>query len=233
MTFVKHDFVWEVWLDYGVDGSHKLVSWQKVGSCVGLTLVKGLGLFGWHGKCGRGWVIGRVACKEFFVVLSQTGLGIKQWRSWVQIYCYKVAVQSYLSWSLELKLEQRDFGHRLQLIHCAHLQLQSSYFESMQRTEGSGKFQDWGLVAKVSKGPRLRFQEVGTSFRSSKNKSVGQQGLVFQGCTKAWKNTENYYKNISEVRTMFGDASECLGLLGVARGIFLRGYSEFKSKGVE
>ena len=88
----------------------------------------------------------------------------------------------------------------------------------MQRTEGLGEYQGQGSVLKVPMSLRPRFQEVGTSFRSSKSKGAGQQGLVFQGCTKARNNTENYYKNISEVQTMFGDALECLGLLGVAWG---------------
>ena len=65
------------------------------------------------------------------------------------------------------------------------------------------------------------------SFRSSKSKSMGQQGSVFQGCTKAQKNTKEYYKNISEVQVRFGDTSECLGLLRVAQGCsgLLREYS--------
>ena len=89
-------------------------------------------------------------------------------------YCYEVAVQSCSSRSLVLNSEQKDSGCWLQLMCCAYLQLESSYFESMQRTEGSGKFQDQGSVPKVPKGPRPRFWGVGTSFGSSKNKDAGQ-----------------------------------------------------------
>ena len=106
-------------------------------------------------------------------------------------------MQSCSSRSSVLNLEQKYSGHRLQLVHCTYLQLQCSYFESMQRTGGSGEFRDRGSVPKVLKGRSPRFLEVGTSFGSSKSKGMGQQGSVFRGCTKAQKNTENYYKNIS------------------------------------
>jgi len=56
---------------------------------------------------------------------------------------------------------------------------------------------------------------------------------VFQGCTKVCENTEKYYKNMFEVKlgsVLLGSTS---GVLGAARGISLKGFGNFKSKGVE
>jgi len=56
---------------------------------------------------------------------------------------------------------------------------------------------------------------------------------VFQGCTKARKNTEKYCKNMSEVKlgsVLLGSSSE---MLRDARGIFQREFGNFKSRGVE
>ena len=56
---------------------------------------------------------------------------------------------------------------------------------------------------------------------------------MFQGCTKAQKNTETYCKNMSEVKlglVLLGSASE---MLGDAWGIFLREFGNLESRGVE
>ena len=47
---------------------------------------------------------------------------------------------------------------------------------------------------------------MGRSLGSMKSESEGQQGLVFQGCTKAQKNMEKYYENISEVKLCHGSS---------------------------
>ena len=75
---------------------------------------------------------------------------------------------------------------------------------------------------------------MGRSLGSRKSKGQGQQGSVFQGCTKARKNTEKYCKNMSKVKlgsVLLGSASVLLGsaseMLGDAQGCsgMLREYS--------
>ena len=56
---------------------------------------------------------------------------------------------------------------------------------------------------------------------------------MFQGCTKAWKNTENYCKNMSEVKSGLVLLGSALETLGDAQGVFLREFGNFESRGVE
>jgi len=55
---------------------------------------------------------------------------------------------------------------------------------------------------------------------------------VFQGCTKARKNTENYCKKYLRSGVRFGYAQKCLGDTQDAQGIFPREFGNFESRGV-
>ena len=55
---------------------------------------------------------------------------------------------------------------------------------------------------------------------------------MFQGCSKVCKNIEKYYKNMSEVKLGSVMLRSASGMLRDTRGIFQRGFGNFKSKGV-